>query len=148
MQLRSIRHGNYDQFADIFSFQNLQYPTLLLRISIPKISIGPMTHSGRNGWRMMCRVDTIRDCLNSAILIGRNCAWSQQLSIHDYTHKFCKSSFFFQLSHRLPREEEIGRKKWAGYWVGLNGPRGGGGPDPPVLPHINISSIWLIFIRE
>ena len=87
-------------------FQNLQYLTLLLRISIPKISIGPMTHSGRNMDGERCAVLT-----QSAIVwtppfwlvvtaLGRNCYPSMTTLLN-----FAKALFFFfffQLSHRLP----------------------------------------------
>ena len=48
MQLRSVRHDSYDQFAEIFSSRYLQYPTLPLQFLTSKISIGPMTLSMRN----------------------------------------------------------------------------------------------------
>ena len=48
MQLRSVRHDSYDQFAEIFSSRYLQYPTLPLQFLISKKSIGPMTLSMRN----------------------------------------------------------------------------------------------------
>ena len=51
---------SYDQFVEIFSSRNLQYPTLLLRFLTTKKSICPMTQYGR---RTRCRVDTIRDCV-------------------------------------------------------------------------------------
>ena len=142
MQLRSIRHDNYDQFAEIFSFKNLQYPTLLLRISIPKISFGPMTHSGRNMDGERCAVLT-----QSAIVwtppfwlvvtaLGRNCYPSMTTLLN-----FAKA-LFFQLSHRLPREE-IGRKKMGGI-VGLNGPQGLGvqTPCPPSHYQLNLTDIY------
>ena len=48
MQLRSISHDSYDQFAEIFSSRYLQYPTLPLQFLTPKKSISPMTLSVRN----------------------------------------------------------------------------------------------------
>ena len=48
MQLRSISHDSYDQFAEIFSSRYLQYPTLPLQFLTPQKSIGPMTLSVRN----------------------------------------------------------------------------------------------------
>ena len=45
MQLRSIRHDSYDQFAEFFSSRYLQYPTLPLQFLMPQKSIGPMTLS-------------------------------------------------------------------------------------------------------
>ena len=45
MQLRSVRHDSYDQFAKIFSSRYLQYPTLQLQFLTSKKSIGPMTLS-------------------------------------------------------------------------------------------------------
>ena len=43
MQLRSISHDSYDQFAEIFSSRYLQYRTLPLQFLTPKKSICPMT---------------------------------------------------------------------------------------------------------
>ena len=48
MQLRSVRHDSYDQFAEIFSSRYLQYPTLPLQFLTSKKSIGPMILSMRN----------------------------------------------------------------------------------------------------
>ena len=48
MQLRSVRHDRYDQFAEIFSSRYLQYPTLPLQFLTSKKSIGLMTLSMRN----------------------------------------------------------------------------------------------------
>ena len=44
---------SYDQFAEIFSSWNLQYPTFLLLFLAPKKSIGPMALSG-------CNMDNVR----------------------------------------------------------------------------------------
>ena len=48
MQLRSIRHDSYDQFAEIFSYRYLQYPTMPWQFLTPKKWIGPGTLSMRN----------------------------------------------------------------------------------------------------
>ena len=53
MQLRSVRHDSYDQFAIIFSSRYLQYPTLPLQFLTSKKSIGPMT-------LFMCNIDEER----------------------------------------------------------------------------------------
>ena len=42
MQLRSIKHDIYDQFAEIVYSRNLQYPTLSLHFPTTKKSIDPM----------------------------------------------------------------------------------------------------------
>ena len=94
------------------------------------------------GWRTMCRVDTIRDCLNSAILIGRNCYPSMTILLN-----FAKAQvflcFFFSIipppTAREDREEKMGGV------VGLNGPRGLGvqTPCPPSHKYqLNLTDIY------
>ena len=65
MQLRPIRPDSYDQFTEIVSSRNLQYPTLLLRFPISKKSIGTMTLS-------MCNMDSER----GAVLTQSAIVWT------------------------------------------------------------------------
>ena len=150
MQLRSIRHNNYDQFADFFSFQNLQYLTLLLRISIPKISIGPMTHSGRNMDGEQCAVLTQSAIVWTppfwlvATALGRNCypSMTTLLNFGKAQVLFFLGFFFSIIPPPTARED---REEKMGGVVGLNGPRGLGvqTPCPPSHKYqLNLTDIY------
>ena len=107
-QLRSIRHN--------FFLPKSAISDLLLRISIPKISIGPMTHSGRNMDGERCAALT-----QSAIVwtppfwlvvtvLGRNCYPSMTTLLN-----FAKAQFFLFFFSIIPlstargdREEKMG----------------------------------------
>ena len=67
MQLRSVRHDSYDQFAEIFSSRYVQYPTLPLQFLISKKSTGHMTLTVRNmdGERGAVLIQSAKVCTHS-----------------------------------------------------------------------------------